>query len=336
MEKVLEFNLSRTFDKMVIVTDTEIIVRAAYFGSYFSANHEESLLDIFGTYYHGQKIIIFASDGENVEQRGILNFFEDLCRKQIIPRQAIVFETTHRQWDYDFTHKKLDYNIVRVVKGHLQPDIEKINIDVGAKFVGCTISRFTPTRFRLAYQLDQSFPNDNFLIFRPSLTKVSDHFSKIDGAYALELEWMKSKKFDEDVMLNHSIEKYSQVGWAASASTYHTLWPKYQIECVVETDPLSNYWVTEKTAKCLATGKPFVLLSGPGYLKTLQNFGFETYRDVIDESYDNVLTPPARIRSMMQSLTDLYRSPDKEIKIQKLNHIAEYNKSIYDEILRKI
>jgi len=326
--------MSRAFDKMVTVTDTEIIVQAHYFNNNFSIIHEEALLDIFETYYHGQQIIISASDGENILNRGILNFFEDLCHKQIVPRKAVVFETTHRQWNYDFTHKKLNYYVVQVLKNNLQPHSEKIDVD--AKFVGCTISRFTPIRFRLAYELDQSFINDNFLIFRPSVSKVNEHFSKINGAYTQELEWMKSKKFDEDVMLNHSLEKHSQVGWQASASTYHTLWPKYQIECVAETDSLSNYFFTEKTAKCLATGKPFVVLSGPGYLKTLQNFGFKTYSDVIDESYDNALTPTARVRSMMQSLTDLYRSPDKEIKIQKLNHTAEYNKSIYDEILRKI
>ena len=189
---------------------------------------------------------------------------------------------------------------------------------------------------RLAYELDRSFLNDNFLIFRPSQAITNGFFARIDGAYHQELEWIKSKKFDEDEMLNQTLEKHSQVGWQQSASTYHTLWPKYQIECVAETDPFSDHWITEKTFKCLATGKPFVVLSGPGFLKTLQNFGFKTYSDVIDESYDNALTPGARIRSMMQSLTDLYCSPDKEIKIQKLNHIAEYNKSIYDEISRKI
>ena len=332
--KVLEFNMSSKFNKMVVITDKDIVIQSHHFGTSFSAPHEESLLDIFETYYHGQQIVIVADDGENMERRGILNFFEDICQKKIIPRQSIVFETTHQQWDYNFAHKKVNYSIPNSLKTFLQPNIEKTNID--AKFIGCTISRFSPSRLRLAYELDRSFLNDNFLIFRPSQAITNGFFARIDGAYHQELEWIKSKKFDEDEMLNQTLEKHSQVGWQQSASTYHTLWPKYQIECVAETDPFSDHWITEKTFKCLATGKPFVVLSGPGFLKTLQNFGFKTYSDVIDESYDNALTPGARIRSMMQSLTDLYCSPDKEIKIQKLNHIAEYNKSIYDEISRKI
>jgi hypothetical protein len=322
------------FKKMVTVTDTDISVQANHFGTSFAADQEETLIDIFETYYHGQKITIVASDGENIEHRGILHFFEELCRKNIIARESVIFETTHQQWDYNFAHRTLPYDIVQQTKNYLQSDIEQINID--AKFIGCTISRFSPIRFKLAYQLDHNFPNDNFLIFRPSLPEVNDYFAKIDGAYDLELNWLHSKKFDEDVLLSQTLKKNSRVGWQQSASTYHTLWPRYQIECVVETDPLSNHWFTEKTAKCLATGKPFLLFSGAGSLKTLQNFGFKTYSDVIDESYDNAATPSARIRSMMQSLTDLYCSPDKEIKIQKLNHIANHNKSIHDEILRKI
>ena len=334
VEKVLEFDMLYAFDKMVVITDTKIVVQTHHFGTSFNANQEESLLDIFETYYHGQKIIIIANDGENIEHRGVLNFFEDICRKNIISRQSVVFKTTHQQWDYNFAHEKLNYLIIRALKDHLQTNIKKINID--AKFVGCTISRFSPSRFTLAYQLDHCFPNDNFLIFRPTQSTVDEYFAKINGAYDLELEWLKSKKFDEDEMLNQTLKKHSQVDWQQSASTYHTLWPKYQIECVAETDPFSNHWFTEKTAKCLATGKPFVLFSGPGSLKTLQNFGFQTYGDVIDESYDTASTPSSRIRSIIQSLTDLYHSPDKEIKIQKLNHIADYNKSIYDKILRKI
>ena len=108
VEKVLEFDMLYAFNKMVVITDTEIVVQTHHFGTSFNANQEESLLDIFENYYHGQKIIIVASDGENIEHRGVLNFFEDICRKNIISRQSVVFKTTHQQWDYNFAHEKLN------------------------------------------------------------------------------------------------------------------------------------------------------------------------------------------------------------------------------------
>jgi hypothetical protein len=158
----------------------------------------------------------------------------------------------------------------------------------------------------------------------------------IDSAYQRELEWIKYKKFETDETLDQTFQGSRFLGWQQSTSTYHTLWPKYQIECVAETDVFSNSWFTEKTARCLASGKPFVLFSGPDSLKTLKKFGFKTFNDVIDESYDDKLTPRSRMITMLQSLKDLYNDIHKNIKINQLTQIAKYNQSIYDKICRKI
>jgi hypothetical protein len=168
------------------------------------------------------------------------------------------------------------------------------------------------------------------------VTEVNNHYSLIDGAYKSELDWIVSKKFDTDEILNQDIDQSKFVPWQKSTSTYYTLWPKYQIECVAETDVFSNSWFTEKTARCLASGKPFVLFSGPDSLKTLKNFGFKTFDDVIDESYDSELTPRSRMIKIIQSLKDLYNDIDKNTKINQLTQIAKYNQSIYDTIRRKI
>jgi len=44
--------------------------------------------------------------------------------------------------------------------------------------------------------------------------------------------------------------------------------------------------ITEKTDKCFSTGQPFVLVSGPNYLKKLHELGFKTFNKWWDESYD--------------------------------------------------
>jgi len=44
--------------------------------------------------------------------------------------------------------------------------------------------------------------------------------------------------------------------------------------------------ITEKTDKCFSTGQPFVLVSGPNYLKKLHELGFKTFDKWWDESYD--------------------------------------------------
>lgn len=332
-EKVLEFD-SMNVDHLVIVTDDIITIECHKIGLSFTTYHEELLLNMFETCYSGQQIIVIADDGENIEHRGIINFFEGLCQQGIVPRHSITFESHHQEWNYNFNHRTLPYHIFINTKCHLKETFD--NIDHDAKFVGCMISRFTPDRFNLAYQLDCFFPDNNFLIFRPTLSEVCNFYSLINGAYQSELDWIRSKKFDIDEILNLYGNHTGFLDWKQSTSTYHMLWPKFQIECVAETDVFSNSWFTEKTARCLASGKPFVLFSGAGSLKTLQKFGFQTFGDVIDESYDSILTPRKRMTAMLQSLTDLYNHPDREIKINQLNKIAKYNQSIYDAICRKI
>ena len=59
--------------------------------------------------------------------------------------------------------------------------------------------------------------------------------------------------------------------------SYHDIWNKFKIEIVTETDEYQNQWFTDKTAKCLYTGKPFLLLSGPNSLGMLKRMGFVTF-----------------------------------------------------------
>jgi hypothetical protein len=331
-EKVLEFNLM-DFDKIAKISSTTITIETHKLGSCFNLNHEELLLHMFETCYAGQQIEVIADDGENIERRGVLNFFENLCQQGIVPRSAVTFYTYHQHWNHDFKHQKIPLEIFLGTGKVLQHKFDAIDAD--AKFIGCLIGRFTPGRFDLAYQLDCAFPNNNFLTFRPSVNEVCSYYSLIDGAYQVELDWIKSKKFDTDEILQPQ-NTTSFISWKKYLSTYHTLWPRFQIECVAETDVFSNAWFTEKTARCLASGKPFVLFSGTGSLKTLQKFGFKTFNDIIDEQYDNAPTPYQRMTMMLQSLKDLYNSADKSIKINQLYQIAKYNQYAYDKICKKI
>lgn len=332
-EKVLEFELM-DFAKIAKISSTTITIETHKLGSGFNLNHEELLLHLFETCYAGQQIEVIADDGENIERRGVVNFFENLCQQGIIPRSAVTFCTYHQQWNHDFKHKKIPMVIfLSTGKVLQQQKFDTINADV--KFIGCLIGRFTPGRLNLVYQLDCTFPDDNFLTFRPSVDEVCGYYSMIDGGYQAELDWIKSKKFDIDEILQPQ-NTTSYITWEQYLSTYHNLWPRFQIECVAETDVFSNTWFTEKTARCLVSGKPFVLLSGAGSLKTLQKFGFKTFNNVIDEQYDDAPTPHQRMIMMLQSLKDLYNSPDKTSKINQLYQIAKYNQYAYDKICKKI
>ena len=110
---------------------------------------------------------------------------------------------------------------------------------------------------------------------------------------------------------------------------YHKLWSRYHIEIVAETDVFTPCVFTEKTARCLATGKPFVLLAAPKSLEKLREMGFLTFGDIIDESYDQTSLPNQRISSMIQSLQQLNQSDQRSELLQRLYQRAQENIKIY-------
>jgi hypothetical protein len=192
-----------------------------------------------------------------------------------------------------------------------------------AKFVGTIVGRFTPTRMRLAYELDQAFPNDNFTIFQSRHWWYHEPFTEL---YKNEQAWFANKNFDSDLV---STARSGRIPPDDAFQNYPNCWNQYQIEVVCETDPFGDFWFTEKLAKPLSTGKPFLLVSGPGSLDRLREMGIETFDSVIDETYDQALTPTKRIHAIVNSLQMLYNNTNRSEKIAEMYQIAQRNQEHY-------
>ena len=98
----------------------------------------------------------------------------------------------------------------------------------------------------------------------------------------------------------------NQNNWLGNKATFHTwhdghlsmdLYSGANFEIVPETTHNYMHFVTEKTLKPIACQLPFLVLSTPGYLSYLKSFGFETFGNLIDESYD--LEPDLKERTTM-------------------------------------
>ena len=304
---------------MISVNKSYIEIQARHFGTSFTYYHKELLCDLIGNYYSGQKIFVYATDGENLEVVGFLDFLESLCNQFDIPKSSIIIKTFGMYTNREFTHQPIPLHIFEdrsAVNGIYERDSQ-------SKFVGCTIRRFNPTRLRLVFELDQAFPNDSFLIFHPPYETVKKFYENISGAYANELLWLEKKKFDLD--LSFPQNSVNGILFTDAITSYKNIWNKFDIEVVSETDAFGNRWFTEKTSRCLATGKPFVLLSGEHSLKILQDKGYQTFGSVIDESYDKEKVLSKRISAIISSLKELYLSSDKHQRINQLYSIAKQN-----------
>jgi hypothetical protein len=100
------------------------------------------------------------------------------------------------------------------------------------------------------------------------------------------------------------------------------------VSVVGETSPVNGcFFVTEKTAKPLMAGRPFIMLGGANYLKQLRQLGFKTFSPVIDESYDEIPDLETRVVSAFNSFKKLATQDPSEIT-QKLLPILQHNQEI--------
>jgi hypothetical protein len=315
-------------EQAIHVTNDQIYIAGHLFvHKDFSITNTELILDAFSTHYRKQSILIYFHDGENLRFTNFIKFIEYLCACFSIPHDRVTIES-HCDDVAPFNHVPMVPGIFVSVNRHLPAITHNVT---NSKFVGTLLGRFNPTRFRLAYELDKMFPSNNFTVFQPPTEQVRQHYRHLTELYADELTWLDTKQFDQAMVSSH----YSgTIDWTTSCEQYGNVCNNYQIEIISETDATSDFWFTEKTARCLATGKPFVLLAGRQSLHRLKAMGFKTFHPIINENYDGAATPTWRIHSLLFSLKELYTNPNRDNMIKQLYEIAAQNIEIYKEYVR--
>ena len=319
-------------EQAITVTEKEIVILAQFFvHKDYSITGKDLIMDVLGKHYVGQQIIIKLMDGENTRFSGFDQFIQHVSNTFNIPNDKITFVCHDAKLNNGFVLDHIPMGIFVSVKQYLPSDFDR---DITrAKFVGCLLGRYNLNRLRLAYELDCAFPDDTFITFQPRSDFVRDVLKHVDSLYQDELTWLENKTFDKDLVSGHYM---GMIDWYAACRNYGNVWNRYQIEVISETDAMENFWFTEKTANCLATGIPFVLVSGSGSLKRLQDMGFETFGEVIDERYDCATHPHDRVKCIVQSLQTLYNSADKNQKIDKLYKLAHRNIDLYNKYTQLI
>lgn len=85
--------------------------------------------------------------------------------------------------------------------------------------------------------------------------------------------------------------------------------------------------LTEKIFKPIVSKQPFMLLAAPGNLEYLRSYGFKTFDGIIDESYDRIQDPDARIDAVVAQLAwyCALSAEEKRSVIEAIAPIVEYN-----------
>lgn len=104
---------------------------------------------------------------------------------------------------------------------------------------------------------------------------------------------------DQDMTI-HDTQRYFNPEW------YDQCYASMVVETLVR--PGSKYtpiFITEKTIKPLAFQHPLIVYGNRGTLRTLRNWGFETFNNLWDESYDEIVDINQRMPAVAQTLAGI-------------------------------
>lgn len=92
---------------------------------------------------------------------------------------------------------------------------------------------------------------------------------------------------------------------------------------------------TEKIAKVLAMGHPWICATNQGFYRDIRNLGFKTFDGIVDESFDGISDNQARMDRIVDIVTDLCRQ-DKASFLRECEPICKYNQHHISEMSRRI
>lgn len=123
------------------------------------------------------------------------------------------------------------------------------------------------------------------------LSPISQKLIKVNIAKLLDLPWkLDDVPIDGDLSARFGHQEYKL--WQGS------LW--HVVNETVFYEPKLH--LTEKIFKPIVAERPFILVAAPGNLAYLQNYGFKTFGNWIDESYDNLQDPDERLNAITHEI----------------------------------
>jgi hypothetical protein len=106
---------------------------------------------------------------------------------------------------------------------------------------------------------------------------------------------------------------------------------------VVESTADEIPFVTEKTFKPCAFRQPFIMLASTGSLKSFRSWGFESYSNLFDESYDEISNLDDKISNIIKNIDSYHCTQYDTITLQKIehNHHQLFNRALVVDKIKK-
>lgn len=322
---------------MLTITDQQITINmCAVISKHYSwVMHPTILQDLIRRHRQDHTIIFNFWDGEHVFLSGALELIKETQRIFDIPKEKILIRS-YFNIDVDFAicERIVVYGFGATAVKHLQV----INNNIFDKKFLSLSGRIDIFRLRLAKHLHTTWLSDTILSFKPPILSVHGYFNReASGFYQDEINWAEQyAPIDFDIVERYGVS--GSIGYADSLAVSATYYHRYFLEIVTETDSKNPYWITEKTLRPIAFGKPFILFSGQYALQHLRNLGFQTYSPWIDESYDLIENQFDRFDAIIKEIDRLAALSYDQLKhiAAEMNEVLVYNQNNLVKIYQNI
>ncbi len=232
--------------------------------------------------------------------------------------------------NYNFLNAKvytwMDWFITTVYfYNTVQPNLlkEKLNTTGKSKYfdilLGC---RRTHRDFIFQYIHDNNLLNQVTMTYYQRWNvdlRQTDHIFETEG-----LEFLPESDY------THSVHQVRYYGHRMNLSQVvpFVIYNDSYYSVVAETNASNHFnFYTEKIVKPILGQRLFVVVAGQGYLRNLQSFGFRTFSDVIDESYDDEVDDHTRWQKAMDQVKYLTLQNPEEVKA-KIKGVVEHNQRL--------
>jgi hypothetical protein len=179
----------------------------------------------------------------------------------------------------------------------------------------------------------------NLNLFPFFIDKLDDHHFKRQRIFYNEEYKQKAKDGYKKLLNNQkrivdydNIESLEGYGWESK-----DIYTNSYFSIVTETEFQDNTrFISEKTIKPIMQYHPFVLVGSPYTLKELKTYGFKTFNDFWDESYDEMESPNDRMIALFNLCKNLINKSKNEWNdmYNEMLPILKHNRNLllkYDE-----
>lgn len=188
-------------------------------------------------------------------------------------------------------------------------------------------------RFILLYEYIKGVFHDSYFSFlRPiDYFKENQHFIEDYNQTILTEEDIDfyNQKLPIELDTQSTEKKH---GFAVTNTLKKDLFLDSCIHLVTETKYIDNeLFLSEKILKPILGYQPFIVFGPHGYLKELKKYGFKTFSNIWDESYDDIKDPVERMKSLISLVKQLNNKSIEELNdiYRSTKDICIYNRNVF-------